>query len=207
MKTLTFSIIALLVSATLSGCAKDAKGPFASLQDQTSPYAEAQRGISDNPPQPTIQQTAYEAQVPDPVWHDSLNTAISEAKAKDKLVLVNFTGSDWCHFCVKLKDEVFNKQDFKNWAMDNVVLLEIDSPKRKQLPAAIKEQNQMLKSRFNISSFPTVLMLDAEGNVKAKMGYEKGKSPAQWVQLAESRLQQSASRTNVARGQNGLNLR
>ena len=100
------------------------------------------------------------------------------------------------------------KPEFKAWASDNVVLLEIDFPKRTQLPPEIQKQNDMLQSQFNISSYPTVLLLDAEGNVRAKMGYERGKSPSQWVQLAESRLQQNNVNANpVARGQSSTKLR
>lgn len=207
VNTLTLLITSLLVSATLSGCAKDGNiSPVDNAFDYASPYAEAERNIERG--SATIQQTAYETAVADPVWHDSLSTAIAEAQSNDKLILANFTGSDWCHFCVKLKDEVFKKPEFKAWASDNVVLLEIDFPKRTQLPPEIQKQNDMLQSQFNISSYPTVLLLDAEGNVRAKMGYERGKSPSQWVQLAESRLQQNNVNANpVARGQSSTKLR
>ena len=207
VNTLTLLITSLLASATLSGCAKDGNiSPVDNAFDYASPYAEAERNIERG--SATIQQTAYETAVADPVWHDSLSTAIGEAQSNDKLILANFTGSDWCHFCVKLKDEVFKKPEFKAWASDNVVLLEIDFPKRTQLPPEIQKQNDMLQSQFNISSYPTVLLLDAEGNVRAKMGYERGKSPSQWVQLAESRLQQNNVNANpVARGQSSTKLR
>lgn len=195
----------MIVGATLTGCATDgSQNPFASLaQSPGNSIEQARRELDEKGPSPTIQQAAFESAAPDPQWRNSLTGAIQEAQASDKLILANFTGSDWCHFCVKLKDEVFNTPDFKSWASDNVVLLEIDSPKRTQLPQAVREQNEMLKSRFKITSFPTVLMLDADGNVLAKMGYERGKSASQWVQIAESRLQQSSSqnRTSVANGQ------
>lgn len=193
----------LLVSATLVGCAKDGASPFASLNSSSAAMEQARKEIYAAGPQPTIQQTAYEADVPAQKWHDSLTNAIAEAQSSDKLILADFTGSDWCHYCVKLKDEVFRTPEFNAWANDNVVLLEVDSPKQTRLPQAIHDQNEMLKTRFNITSFPTVLLLDTDGNVLAKMGYEKGKSPSEWVQLAESRLQQTASkRISIANGQN-----
>jgi len=199
---MTVALSMLLVSATLVGCARDATSPFASMNSSSAAMEQARKDIYAAGPQPTIQQTAYEADIPAQKWHDSLTTAIAEAQSNDKLILADFTGSDWCHYCVKLKDEVFSTPEFKSWAGENVVLLEVDSPKRTQLPQQIREQNEMLKSRFNITSFPTVLLLDTDGNVLGKMGYERGKSPAQWVQLAESQLQQSASkRISVANGQ------
>ena len=126
----------------------------------------------------------------------------------NKLILADFTGSDWCHFCVKLDDEIFSKPEFKAWANDNVVLLKIDFPKRTQLPPQIRKQNEMLKSRYQISAYPTVLLMDVEGNVRAKMAYERGKSASQWVQIAEARLQHNASRTqSIATRPNVPNLR
>ena len=208
LNTLNLLIAALLVSATLSGCARDgAISPVDNAFEYASPYAEVERNL-EQASGATIQQTAYESAVVDPVWHDSLSTAIAEAKSNNKLILANFTGSDWCHFCVKLKDEVFKTPDFKAWASDNVVLLEVDFPKRTQLPPEVQRQNDMLQSRFNISSYPTVLLLDAGGNVRAKMGYERGKSSSQWVQLAEARLQQNVGNANpVAHGQSSTKLR
>jgi len=189
-----FIIVASLAIATFVGCARDSvENPFASRFDAPA-LAAARRDVLEQSPKPTIQQTSFEAEIPDPKWHDSLSTAIAAAKMNNKLILADFTGSDWCHYCVKLKDEIFSTSEFKAWADDNVVLLEIDFPKRTQLPQAIQRQNDMLKSRYEISSYPTVLLLDIEGNVKAKLGYENGKSAAQWVQLAESRLMQNDSR-------------
>jgi len=134
-------------------------------------------------------------------------------RSNDKLILADFTGSDWCHWCVKLKKDVFETPEFKSWANENVVLLELDYPRNGSQPAPIREQNQMLKSRYNISSYPTVLLLDAEGRVRAKMGYEQGKTPSQWVQIAESRLQAGNANSRVAnqgsgarnQGSNGRN--
>ena len=201
-------IATLFVSATFTGCAKDGfEDPFGSQLDSPS-MAAARQEILQQSPRPTIQQTSFEAQIPDPKWHDSLNSAIAEAKMTNKLILADFTGSDWCHFCVKLDDEIFSKPEFKAWANDNVVLLKIDFPKRTQLPPQIRKQNEMLKSRYQISAYPTVLLMDVEGNVRAKMAYERGKSASQWVQIAEARLQHNASRTqSIATRPNVPNLR
>ena len=142
--------------------------------------------------------------IAEPVWHDSFADAVAEARTNDKLILADFTGSDWCHWCVKLKEDIFSKPEFKDWANANVVLLEVDYPKRTQQTAAIQQQNQMLKSRYNISSYPTILLLDTAGNVRAKMGYENGKSAAQWCQIAESRLSENNTQTRTASGGNTM---
>ncbi|QEG22598.1 thioredoxin family protein [Mariniblastus fucicola] len=186
------TITALLVSGTFVGCAKDAaQSPFS--PPDRSPYKDAFSDTSES----SVRQATFESNVADPKWHQSLTAAIAEAQQSDKLILADFTGSDWCHWCVKLKQDVFETSAFKSWASDNVVLLELDYPKGSQLPPEIHQQNQMLKSRYGISSYPTVLLLDVEGNVRAKMGYEKGKSASQWVQIAESKLQDGAMKTRA----------
>jgi protein disulfide-isomerase len=196
-KSLLAMLLLSVFGATL-GCAKD------STRNVVSDFFEppSSRAIDEielQPPRatntlgnsPKIQQASFEAQIPEPQWLTSLPQAISQAQSENKLILMDFTGSDWCHFCVKLKDEIFDTPEFKAWAGSNVVLLELDYPKRSQLPPQIQQQNQMLKSRYSISSYPTVILADVEGNVKAKMGYQNGQSPAQWVQMAEARLQEA----------------
>jgi len=94
---------------------------------------------------------------------------------------------------VTLKKKIFNTPEFKSWADQNVTLLELDYPHGSQLPPEIALQNEMLKKRYSITSYPTVLLLDLEGNVKAKLSYKSGQSPASWVQMADSRLPKSTS--------------
>ena len=199
----------LLSALLLTGCARDNSRNVAS--DFLAPPSEqmaARQETVDGQPESVIQQTGFEQNVADPVWHDTLATAVSEAQMNDKLILADFTGSDWCHWCVKLKQDIFSTPEFKAWANDNVVLLELDYPRKGSQSAAIKQQNEMLKNRYKISSYPTVLILDAAGNVRAKMGYEQGKSPAHWVQIAETRLQDGAMKTrSVATGNDGTMMR
>jgi len=188
-------IILLLICAMTTGCAKDSSNnPLGELfEPPTSRLIDEMEPRSQAPAEQTIQRTSYEAQIKEPQWLTSLPEAIAEAQSENKLILLDFTGSDWCHYCVKLKKEIFEKSEFKAWASDNVVLLELDYPRGSQLPPRIQQQNEMLKSRYAISSYPTVLLVDVEGNVKAKMAYQNGQSPSQWVQMAEARLQKANS--------------
>ncbi|PIQ15370.1 MAG: thioredoxin, partial [Flavobacteriales bacterium CG18_big_fil_WC_8_21_14_2_50_32_9] len=78
-------------------------------------------------------------------WEVDVNKAYEISKKTGKPILANFTGSDWCGWCIKLKNEVFIKDEFKTWAKDNVVLLELDFPRRFQLPEEIKQQNYGLQ--------------------------------------------------------------
>ena len=89
-------------------------------------------------------------------WLVDINQAYEISKKTNKPIMANFTGSDWCGWCVKLKGEVFDKEDFKVWAAKNYVLLEIDFPRRKKLPANYVEQNRGLQSAFGVRGYPTI---------------------------------------------------
>ena len=89
-------------------------------------------------------------------------------------MLLDFTGSDWCGWCVLLDREVFSKPQFKEYASKNLVLIELDFPKTKQMPDAIRKQNVRLAQRYRISGFPTIIVLNGEGQVVGELGYVKG---------------------------------
>jgi thioredoxin-related protein len=96
-------------------------------------------------------------------WETDLKKAQEEAKAAHKLLLVDFTGSDWCGFCVRMNRDVFSKQQFKDYASKNLVLLEIDFPRAKEQPQNVREQNQRLAAEYQIEGFPTFVVLNGEG--------------------------------------------
>lgn len=100
--------------------------------------------------------------------------AKSQSKINNKPILLVFSGSDWCSWCVKLDHEVFSTPEFKAWAADNVIMMIADFPSVKQLPAEIAEQNEKLRKTYNITGFPSVLLLDAEGKLIAHTGYQRG---------------------------------
>jgi len=120
-------------------------------------------------------------------WVTDFDQAKAAAAKEHKLILADFTGSDWCVWCVRLKDEVFDTPEFEKWAKKNVVLLELDFPRSKKLPAELKEQNQRLAKEFGIRGYPTVLFLDAEGKKVGRLGYAEG-GPGNWIKLAEAQM-------------------
>jgi len=109
-----------------------------------------------------------------PGWLTSYEQAQKEALTGNKLLLMDFTGSDWCGWCIMLDREVFSKPEFKEYASKNLVLLELDFPRMKKMPPEIVQQNQRLAMQYQIMSFPTVVVLNGSGQVVGALGYEKG---------------------------------
>ena len=120
-------------------------------------------------------------------WIVNYKDALAKAKKEKKVILADFTGTDWCGWCIKLKEEVFSKPEFKEWAEKNVVLLEIDFPKKKKQSDALKKQNEELSAQFGIQGYPTIVFLDAKGKKLGQAGYEKG-GPAAWIAIAEKEI-------------------
>src|SRR5690242_19664467 len=77
-------------------------------------------------------------------WITDAAKAQETAKAEKKLVLLDFTGSDWCGWCIKLHKEVFSTPEFEKYAKENLVLVEVDFPRKKQLSAEQKTANGAL---------------------------------------------------------------
>ena len=109
--------------------------------------------------------------------------ALAKSKATGKPILADFTGSDWCGWCIKLKKEVFSTPKFSEWAKKNVILLELDYPRRKPQSNLIKSQNASLAEKYGISGYPTILFLDSKGKVIGRYGYDSG-GPDKWTARA-----------------------
>ncbi len=117
------------------------------------------------------------------LWLTSYEKAVAAAKEENRLILADFTGSDWCGWCIKLKEEVFDTPEFKKWAGKNVVLLEVDFPRGKEQSDELKKQNQELQAKFSIQGYPTILFLDLKGEKIGRLGYQKG-GPKPWIDAA-----------------------
>jgi protein disulfide-isomerase len=107
-------------------------------------------------------------------WGDNYEKAAAQAKAEKKLLVMDFTGSDWCPWCVKLNKEVFSQPEFKEYAAKNLVLLEVDFPNSKPQSPAVKAQNGKLQTKYKIEGYPTVVVLDPEGKKVGVLGYQPG---------------------------------
>lgn len=111
----------------------------------------------------------------DAEWLTDMPKALAQAKQEKKMVLVDFTGSDWCGWCIKFKKEVLSTPEFAEYANKNLVLVELDFPKRKTQDVAQKAANNKLKAKYEVRGFPTLLLLKDSGKEAWRQaGYLEG---------------------------------
>ena len=123
----------------------------------------------------------------DLIWHTNVKDAVEIARKENKPLFLFFTGSDWCGWCIRLQKEVFKTDEFKTWAKEKVVLVELDYPKRTPQADDIKMQNAQLQQIFAVRGYPTVWFVKAnekEGKINFEQlgstGYVAG-GPNAWL--------------------------
>ena len=127
-------------------------------------------------------------------WTTSYKQALATSKQTGKPIMADFTGSDWCGYCIKQDQEVFSTKQFKEWAAKNVVPLTLDFPHGKKLPADLQKQNEELKAKFRPNGFPTLVFIDASGNEIGRAGgYSPGSGFDAWKQRMEGVLKKGSS--------------
>ena len=136
-----------------------------SNSDQKSNKMMAQNKVVANKTQ-TVQSNSNIEKKSD--WLINYDEVYNKSIKENKPILANFTGSDWCGWCKKLKKAVFDTETFKKWASENVVLFELDYPRRTQQDPIIKRQNAELQQTFRglVRGYPTVLIFDIERELK-----------------------------------------
>lgn len=118
------------------------------------------------------------------IWLTDLPAAQAQAKAQSKIVLMDFTGSDWCPWCIKFKKEVLDAKEFQDYAKQNVVEVEVDYPRKTTQSADLKKANEALKDQYKIEGFPTLVVLDQNGKeIGRQVGYAEGGPKAFIAQL------------------------
>jgi thioredoxin-related protein len=123
-------------------------------------------------------------------WKTDYTAALAEAAKENKMVLLDFTGSDWCGWCIKLQKDTFSKSEFKKFAQESLVLVELDFPRGKTQSDELKKQNEELAEKFGVQGFPTLVLLDPQGKEATRnVGYLQGGPEAfiQWVESARNR--------------------
>lgn len=128
--------------------------------------------------------------VPGP-WLISLEEALQQAKASNRPILIEFSGSDWCAPCIKLRQEVFDQPDFLTWASTRLILLREDFPRLPQnlLSPEQTRANEAVKARYNPQGdFPLEVIISPDGKMLANSeGYRSG-GPTAYIQLLRELL-------------------
>ena len=106
-------------------------------------------------------------------WADSYAQAIEQAKRTNQSIVLFFTGSDWCHWCKVLESEQLSDPTFARLLRGEFLFVRLDFPRSYTLPSHVAEQNAALRKRYNVTGFPTLVILNAEGRVLGRTGYHK----------------------------------
>jgi thioredoxin-related protein len=132
-------------------------------------------------------------------WISDFSAAKKQAAEEKKDLLIDFTGSDWCGWCIKLNDEVFKHDAFKAGVKDKFVLVEIDFPNDKsKISEETQKQNKELGEKYEVQGYPTILLTDAQGVPYAASGYQQG-GPEKYVEhLNELRLNKTKRDDSLA---------
>jgi thioredoxin-related protein len=114
-----------------------------------------------------------EAAATKPPWLTNYAAAQAQARAESKMLLINFTGSDWCPPCIMLHRQILSQPAFADYAAAHLVLLEVDFPRAKAQSDAQKAANEKLANQYGIYAFPTVIVLDSSGKKIGELGYAR----------------------------------
>jgi protein disulfide-isomerase len=114
------------------------------------------------------------AQAQTKTWNQDMKKAMAESKSTGKPILIDFSGTDWCSWCMKLDKEVFAQRAFRKYAKKNLVLMLAAFPRRTPLSADLKAQNEDLAKKYNVEGFPTVVLLNSKGETLGVTGYQQG---------------------------------
>jgi len=109
-------------------------------------------------------------------WETDFKKASSTAKDSGKYIMLDFSGSDWCGWCIKLKKEVFSQNAFNDFAKENLVCVSVDFPRKKKQAGELKQQNRDLAIKYRIQGYPTIIILSPDGEQVGLTGYLQGGS-------------------------------
>ncbi len=137
---------------------------------------------------------SFTIQAQELTWQTDMNKAVELSKKSHKPLLLFFTGSDWCGWCMRLQKEVMKTPEFTKWANDNVVLVELDFPRRTAQAPELQKQNMELQQTFAVQGYPTVWFVNAtkiDGKINLQKlgstGYVAG-GPSAWLSGADKIL-------------------
>ena len=129
------------------------------------------------------------------MWLTNIDQAIAQSMETEKPIMLFFSGSDWCGWCKMLVKEVFDQKEFKDWAKDKIIPVELDFPRRTKLDENLITQNRQLQRLFAVQGYPTIWLVRPQYQEENKVNFEKlGKTGyvrggvSNWIQSAEQYL-------------------
>jgi len=139
---------------------------------------------------PSVPEMKVERRVSELPWTADLPKALAQAKAENKIVLLDFTGSDWCVWCIKFDDDVLSQPEFASYAKTNLVMVMLDFPNAKPQSDSVKKANKDLQEKFKVDGFPTYVALTPDGKeIGRQIGYLSGGPQAFVAELEKFRKQ------------------
>lgn len=127
----------------------------------------------------------------DTFWLTDHAKAFAKAREEKKLLLLEFYGSDWCPSCKVLEAKVLAKSEFQEAVRKKFIPLRLDFPIRSKQPDELKEANEALVVKYNAELFPTLLIIDAEGDEKGRKEGYSGESISDYMTFLEESLANS----------------
>ncbi|MBB5647194.1 thioredoxin family protein [Pedobacter cryoconitis] len=118
-------------------------------------------------------------------WMSNFTQAQQRAKSTHQQILINFSGSDWCGPCIRLRKEILESEVFETYAKAHLVLLRADFPRQKknQLSAEQIKLNEALAEKYNPDGkFPYTLLVDENGEVLKSWDGYPNETPEKFVQ-------------------------
>lgn len=124
-------------------------------------------------------------------WTMNYEDALATATEEEKLVFLEFLGSDWCSPCIALGKEVLTQEPFAEIVEGKLVLVKLDFPRDESvLPEEVVQQNYDLQQKFGIRGYPTAIVLNAEGEELSRLvGYNSG-AQERWLDWLRGALEQ-----------------
>jgi thiol-disulfide isomerase/thioredoxin len=123
-------------------------------------------------------------------WQTDFPKALEKAKAENKYVLLDFTGSDWCGPCIEFSNQALSRPEFLTYAEKHLILVELDYPKRKKQSAELVKQNERLYKEYGIDEkgYPTIVLLDPAGKIKAEFSGYSGETSAELIAWIDTKI-------------------
>ena len=103
-------------------------------------------------------------------WMTDLEAAKAKAAAENKAVLVDFIGSDWCGWCIRLRKQVLDTPAFEQYAKDKFVFMEVDVPRNPKFDKELRARNEKLCDQYGVDGFPTILVLTPQAESEYHYG-------------------------------------